>query len=162
GGAHCFKYGFTVHHVLGADVVLPDGSHIRVGGGAVDAPGLDLLAAIIGSEGTLGIVTSATLRLLRRPEDVLTLLAAFRSTDDAGDAVAALIARGIVPAAVEMMDRLTIQASEAAVHAGFPDADAVLIVELDGPRSEVRALQGAVEAVCREAGALSLEIARDE
>ncbi len=161
GGAHCFKYGFTVHHVLGAEVVLPDGELVQLGGGGPDPAGLDLLAVIVGSEGTLGIVTKATLRLLRRPEDVVTLLAAFDTTDDAGEAVSALIAQGIVPAAVEMMDRLTIQASEASVHAGFPDANAVLIIELDGPRSEVEGLRTAVEEVCREAGARSLEVARD-
>ena len=160
GGAHCFKYGFTVHHVTGVEFVLPDGELIQVGGGALDAPGFDLLAAIVGSEGTLGIVTKATLRLLRRAEETVVLLAAFESTDHAGDAVSALIARGIVPSAIEMMDRLTIQASEASVHAGFPDAAAVLIVEVDGPRSEVEALHGAVEDVCRAACAQSVTVAR--
>jgi glycolate oxidase len=135
GGAHCLKYGFTVHHVLGVDVVLPDGELVTLGGPTLDAPGLDLLGVLIGSEGTLGVVTSATLRLLRKPEAVLTLLAAFDSIDEAGAAVSSIISHGIVPAAVEMMDRLTIRAAEAAVHPNFPDREAVLIVELDGPQA---------------------------
>jgi glycolate oxidase len=162
GGAHCLKYGFTVHHVLGVEAVLPDGELVSFGGAVLDAPGLDLLAAIVGSEGTLAIVTKATLRLLRRPEAVLTLLAGFNSIDDAGEAVSAIIGCGIVPAAVEMMDRLTIEAAEAAVHPGFPDADAVLIVELDGPQVEVDELFAMVEAVCRRTGATTVEVARDE
>ena len=121
GGAHCLKYGFTVHHVLGVEAVLPDGELVQLGGGALDAPGLDLLGVLVGSEGTLAVVTKATLRLLRRPEAVLTLLAGFDSIDAAGEAVSAIIACGIVPAAVEMMDRLTIDAAEAAVHPEFPD-----------------------------------------
>jgi glycolate oxidase len=161
GGAHCLKYGFTVHHVLGVEAVLPDGDLVRLGGPVLDAPGLDLLSVLVGSEGTLAIVTQATLRLLRRPQAVLTLLAGFDSIDAAGAAVSAIIARGIVPAAVEMMDRLTIEAAEAAVHPRFPDASAVLIVELDGPQSEVDEQFAVVETVCRELGASSVEIARD-
>jgi glycolate oxidase len=161
GGAHCLKYGFTVHHVLGVEAVLPDGELATFGGAALDTPGLDLLAAIVGSEGTLAIVTRATLRLLRRPEAVLTLLAGFDSIDAAGEAVSAIIGCGIVPGAVEMMDRLTIDAAEAAVHPGFPPTDAVLIVELDGPAVEVDEQFAMVEAVCRRAGARTVEIARD-
>jgi glycolate oxidase len=162
GGAHCLKYGFTVHHVLGVEVVLPDGELVQLGGATLDTPGLDLLGALVGSEGTLGIVTKATLRLLRRPEAVLTLLAGFDSIDEAGDAVSAIIARGIVPAAVEMMDRLTIDAAEAAVQPRFPATNAVLIVELDGPQMEVDELFAIVEAVCRQSGARTAEIARDQ
>ncbi len=161
GGAHCLKYGFTVHHVLGVEAVLPNGDLIHAGGGALDTPGLDLLGVLVGSEGTLAIVTKATLRLLRRPEAVLTLLAGFRSIDAAGEAVSRIIGCGIVPAAVEMMDRLTIDAAEAAVHPNFPATDAVLIVELDGPRVEVDELFSTVEAVCRRAGAVTIEIAND-
>jgi glycolate oxidase len=161
GGAHCLKYGFTVHHVLGVEAVLPNGDLVQIGGATLDPPGLDLLGVLIGSEGTLGVVTKATLRLLRKPEAVLTLLAAFNSIDEAGAAVSAIISHGIVPAAVEMMDRLTIQAAEAAVHPNFPDTDAVLIVELDGPQVEVDELFEVVEHVCRAAGAASVEIARD-
>ncbi|MFN7913988.1 MAG: FAD-linked oxidase C-terminal domain-containing protein [Vicinamibacterales bacterium] len=162
GGAHCLKYGFTVHHVLGAEVVLPNGDLVTIGGTTLDVPGLDLLGVLIGSEGTLGVVTKATLRLLRKPEAVLTLLAAFDSIDAAGGAVSSIISHGIVPAAVEMMDRLTIKAAEAAVHPNFPDREAVLIVELDGPQIEVDELFAVVERVCREAGAVSVEIARDQ
>ena len=119
GGAHCLKYGFTVHHVLGLEAILPDGSRVRFGGAVPDAPGFDFVGAIVGSEGTLAVVTEVTLRLLRTPERVRTLLAAFGSTDAAGETVSGIIAAGIIPAAVEMMDRLTIEAAEAAVHAGF-------------------------------------------
>ena len=132
GGAHCLKYGFTVHHVLGVEAVLPDGKMIHLGGAALDPPGLDLLGVLVGSEGTLAVVTKVTLRLLRKPAAVKTLLAAFDSTEAAGDAVSGIITAGIIPAAVEMMDRLTIEAAEAAVHPNFPQTEAVLIVELDG------------------------------
>ncbi len=162
GGAHCLKYGFTVHHVLGVEVVLPSGDLVTIGSSTLDTPGLDLLGVFIGSEGTLGVVTKATLRLLPKPDAVLTLLAAFDSVDQAGGAVSAIIAHGIVPAAVEMMDRLTIQAAEAAVHPNFPECEAVLIVELDGPAIEVHELFEVVERVCRECGAVSVEIARDQ
>lgn len=161
GGAHCLKYGFTVHHVLGATVVLPNGEVVTLGGPTLDPPGLDLLSVIVGSEGTLGIVTEATVRILARPEAILTLLAGFASIDAAGAAVSTIIAKGIVPAAVEMMDRLTIDAAEAAVHPNFPGSNAVLIVELDGPGVEVRELFNTVEQVCRECGAETLEVAQD-
>jgi glycolate oxidase len=160
GGAHCLKYGFTVHHVLGVEAVLPDGEIIRLGGPTLDSPGLDLLGVLIGSEGTLAVVTEATLRILRRPQAVLTLLAGFASIEAAGEAVSAVIGQGIVPAAVEMMDRLTIDAAEASVHPNFPPSNAVLIVELDGPSVEVHELFETVEAVCRASGAESVEIAR--
>ena len=162
GGAHCLKYGFTVHHVMGVEVVLPDGELVRLGGEALDSPGLDLLGVLVGSEGTLGVVTKVTLRLLRRPETVQTLLAAFDSTDAAGNAVSDIISAGIIPAAIEMMDRTTIRAAEAAVHPGFPDAEAVLIVELDGPRTEVAALFAQVEEVCTRNAGWGLQVARDE
>jgi len=162
GGAHCLKYGFTVHHILGVEAVMPDGELVHIGGSALDSPGLDLLAAIVGSEGTLAVVTKATLRLLRSPEAVRTLLAAFSSTDQAGDAVSSIIAAGIIPAAVEMMDRLTLEAAEAAVHSGFPQSDAVLIVELDGPAVEVTELFARVEQICREAGATEILIAKND
>ena len=140
GGAHCLKYGFTVHHVLGVEAVLPDGELITVGGPALDPPGLDLLGVIVGSEGTLAVVTKVTLRLLRKPASVKTLLAAFDSTEAAGNAVSGIIGAGIIPAAVEMMDRTTIEAAEAAVHPQFPPSEAILIVELDGAEAEVTAL----------------------
>src|SRR5436190_20055979 len=104
GGAHCLKYGFTVHHVMGVEAVLPNGDVVHLGGPALDAPGLDLLAALVGSEGTLAVVTKVTLRILRVPEGVRTILAAFGSTDAAGAAVSEIISAGIIPGAVEMMD----------------------------------------------------------
>ncbi|HYM25312.1 MAG TPA: FAD-linked oxidase C-terminal domain-containing protein [Vicinamibacterales bacterium] len=161
GGAHCLKYGFTVHHVLGVEAVLANGEMIQIGGSAVDPPGLDLLGVLVGSEGTLAVVTKATLRLLRMPESVRTILAAFASTEAAGNAVSDIIAAGIIPAAVEMMDRLTIEAAEAAVHPNFPKAEAVLIVELDGPAIEVSEQFRSVEDICRRACGTETQIARD-
>ena len=163
GGAHCLKYGFTTNHVTGLEVVVPDGTVVRLGGRAPDPPGYDLIGAFVGSEGTLGITTEVTVRLTRAPETVRTLLAAFPSTDEAGGAVSAIIGAGVVPAAIEMMDALAIEAAEAAVHCGYPDgAGAVLIVELDGPRAEVEAQFTEVERHCHEHGAFEIRIARDE
>jgi len=163
GGAHCLKYGFTAHHVTGLEVVLPDGTVERLGGHAPDAPGYDLVGAFIGSEGTLGIATEVTVRLTRAPESVRTLLAAFPTMDEAGAAVSAIIASGIVPAAIEMMDALSIEAAEAAVACGYPPgAGAVLIVELDGPAEQVETDGTAVERHCRDAGAFELRLAVDD
>jgi len=162
GGAHCLKYGFTVHHVLAAEVVLPSGELVQMGGDLADTPGPDLLGLLIGSEGTLGIATKITVRILRRPEAVQTLLAAFDTIEQGGAAVSGIIGAGIIPAAIEMMDRLAIEAAEAAVHPGFPAADTVLIVELDGPDAEVRGLFDTVEHICRQNGAVSIEVARTE
>src|ERR1700731_4751203 len=133
GGAHCLKYGFTTTHVLGLEVVLPDGSLVHFGGKFLDMPGYDLMGVFVGSEGTLGIATKVTLRIVKRPECVRTLLAAFPSTNEAGAAVSDMIAAGMLPAAIEMMDNLAIQAAEAAVHANYPNCGALLLVELDGP-----------------------------
>jgi glycolate oxidase len=162
GGAHCLKYGFTVHHVLGLEAVLPNGEMVHLGGAALDPPGLDLVGALVGSEGTLAVVTRVTLRIVRVPESVKTILAAFDSTEAAGVAVSEIIAAGIIPAAVEMMDAVAIRAAEAAVHPNFPPADTILIVELDGPSSEVRELFAVVEETCRRAGATTVEVAPDE
>jgi glycolate oxidase len=159
GGAHCLKYGFTVHHVVEVEAVMPDGELLRIGSRLADAPGPDLLALMIGSEGTLGIVTKVIVRILRKPEAVQTLLAAYDSLRDAGTAVSDIIAAGIVPAAVEMMDALALRAAEAAVHPNFPPADTVLIVELDGPSAEVQELFVTVDAICRRAGATVVEVA---
>jgi glycolate oxidase len=159
GGAHCLKHGFTVNHVLAATVVLPDGEAVELQAGD---PGPDLLGAFVGSEGTLGIATRVTLRLLRRPEAVRTLLAAFDSTDAAGAAVSDVIAARILPSAIEMMDALTREAAEKAVGAGYPPAEAILIVELDGPASQVEDDLAAVEAVCRANGATELRVAASE
>src|SRR6266516_3110791 len=150
GGAHCLKYGFTVNHVLAADVVLPTGELVTI---SRHDPGPDLLGVFVGSEGTLGIAVKITVRVLRLPETVRTLLAAFATTDAAGDAVSHVIAAGILPAAIEMMDALTLEAVEAAVAPGYPaGAGAVLIIELDGPAAQVLEDSAAVEAICRECG----------
>jgi glycolate oxidase len=162
GGAHCLKYGFTVHHVLGVEAVLPNGELVHIGGALVDTPGPDLLGLIVGSEGTLAVVTSITVRILRRPETVQTLLAAFDTIDAGGAVVTDLIGAGIVPAAVEMMDALAIRAAEAAVHPNFPPADTVLIVELDGPAAEVTALFEIVVRTCTRHGATAIEVAQTE
>src|SRR5205085_2354044 len=159
GGAHCLKHGFTVNHVLAADVVLPDGELVTL---SRDDAGPDLLGVFVGSEGTLGIVVRVTVRILRVPETVRTLLAAFATTDAAGDAVSHVIAAGILPAAIEMMDALTLEAVEAAVAPGYPEgAGAVLIVELDGPAAQVVEDSAAVERICREQGAFELRAAED-
>src|SRR5437879_6572417 len=148
GGAHCLKYGFTTHHVLGVEAVLPDGELVHIGGAFVDTPGPDVLGLLIGSEGTLAIVTKIIVRILRRPEAVQTLLAAFDTIDAGGGVVSDVIGAGIIPAAIEMMDALAIKAAEAAVHPNFPPSDTILIVELDGPASEVNALFELVHAIC--------------
>jgi glycolate oxidase len=163
GGAHCLKYGFTTNHVLGVEFVEPSGEVVELGGKAPDPPGYDLLGAIVGSEGTLGIATRVTVRLTRAPECVQTLLAGFDGTDAAGQAVSAIIAAGVIPAAVEMMDALAIEAAEAAVHCGYPQgAGAVLVVELDGPSSEVDAQFAQVRELCEKAGAFEIRIAADD
>ncbi|HJY92569.1 MAG TPA: FAD-binding protein, partial [Candidatus Acidoferrum sp.] len=153
GGAHCLKYGFTTTHVLGLEVVLPDGSIVHLGGKTLDNPGYDLAGVFVGSEGTLGIATKVILRIVKRPECIRTLLAAFPATNEAGAAVSGIIAAGMLPAAIEMMDNLAIQAAEAAVHANYPNCGALLLVELDGPVAEVEALMQSVEAICEKNGA---------
>jgi glycolate oxidase len=163
GGVHCLKYGFTTNHVMGAEVVLPDGSVVHIGGGrSPDAPGYELLGAFVGSEGTLGIATKITLRLVRKPEAVRTLLAAFKDTEEAGGAVSGIIGSGIVPAAIEMMDALTIEAVETQVAPGFPEAGAVLIVELDGPEAEVASQFDHVINVCEMNDASEIRVAQDD
>lgn len=162
GGAHCLKYGFTTTHVLGLDVVLPDGSLIHLGGKTLDAPGYDLCGVFVGSEGTLGVATKMILRIVKQPECVQTLLAAFPSSHEAGAAVSGIIAAGMLPAAMEMMDRLAIEASEAAVHANYPMCDALLLVELDGPVAEVAALMEQVHEICRAHGAWEIRVAQSE
>jgi glycolate oxidase len=163
GGAHCLKYGFTANHVTGVELVTPTGEMIRIGGKAPDPTGYDLLGMVVGSEGTLGVATEVTVRLVRLPESVRTLLAAFPSTDEAGAATSAIIGAGVVPAAIEMMDALAIEAAEAAVQCGYPQgAGAVLIVELDGPAAEVEQQFEQVEQLCRADGASEIRIAADD
>ena len=163
GGAHCLKHGFTVHHVTGLTLVLPGGDVVELGGKALDPDGPDLLGVVVGSEGTLGIVTRITLRVVRAPQVVRTLLAGFRTMDAAGAAVSGIIAAGILPSAIEMMDRLTIEAAELAVSPGYPEgAGAVLLVELDGVTEEVEADVAEVERICEECGAFELRTAANE
>jgi glycolate oxidase len=159
GGAHCLKYGFTTNHVLELEVVLADGEVVRLD----REGGLDLLGAFVGSEGTLGIATEVVVGVLPRPQRVETLLAAFPSTDAAGEVVSAVIAAGIVPAAIEMMDAVTIRAAEAAVGAGLPlDAGAVLLVELDGPAAEVEVTLKGVRECCAAGLATEVRVAATE
>jgi glycolate oxidase len=162
GGAHCLKYGFTTNHVLAAKVVLSDGSVVDLGGPAPDAPGYDLLAALVGSEGLVGIVTEVTLRLLRKPEVTRTFFATFPSTDEAGNAVSGIIAAGILPAAIEMMDRLAIAAAKAATGLDWPDVGAALLMDADGTAAEVEHVSARAIEVARAAGALEIRVPRDE
>ena len=130
-------------------MVTAAGDVVRLGGAVPDTPGYDLLGVVVGSEGTLGIVTEVILRLVPRPPTCITTLAAFDSMESAGNAVSAIVSEGILPAAVEMMDRLTLEAAEAAVHAGYPDCEALLLVEVDGPDAECRTVLAAVDRICR-------------
>jgi glycolate oxidase len=160
GGPHCLSLGVTVNHILGLEVVLHDGSVVRLGGKSPDSPGLDLTGLLVGSEGTLAVVTEATVRLLPLPEAVRTTLALFASVEAASEAVSDLIGRGLVPSALEMMDRLALSAIEAAFHAGYPpEAGAVLLVEVDGLLEQVEAQAALVDVVCRAAGALEIRVA---
>ncbi|OLT44207.1 glycolate oxidase subunit GlcD [Saccharomonospora sp. CUA-673] len=160
GGAHCLKYGFTTNHVLSMTVVLPDGEIVTLGEDSGEQLGPDLRGVFIGSEGTLGIVCEITVRLLRAPETVRTLLADFPSVTDAGEVVSDLVAAGIIPAAVEMMDNLAIQAAEKAVAAGYTlTTPAALVVELDGPEVECSAQFDQVRQICERHGCTRLHIA---
>lgn len=163
GGPHCLKYGVTTNHVLGLEVVLASGEVVEIGGWSPDPPGYDLTGVFVGSEGTFGIVTKIVVRLLKRPEAVSTMLLVFETIADASAAVSGIIARGIIPAAIEMMDTLSIQAVEEGTHAGYPtDAGAVLLVELDGAHAEVAALKDPVIAVGRESRMREVRIAKDD
>jgi glycolate oxidase len=162
GGAHCFKYGFTTNYVCGLEVVLPDGEVVHLGGAELDRPGYDLHGVFVGSEGTLGIATAITVRVVPAPEAVRTLVAFFETPGRAGHAVSAIVSAGVVPGAIEMMDRLTMDASEQMAHAGWPsDAGAALLVELDGPKRECDGLFDDVRRLCDQAGATGVVVARD-
>jgi len=161
GGAHCLKYGFTTNHVLGARVVLGDGSIVDLGGPVLDAPGYDLRGAFVGSEGTLGVVTEVVLRILRKPEATRTFFATFPSTDEAGHAVSLIIAAGIVPAAIEMMDRLAIVAIKAATGVDWPDVGAALLMDVDGTAAEVEHTAAEATRLSQEAGAIEIRVPRD-
>jgi glycolate oxidase len=162
GGAHCLKYGFTANHVLGLRIVLATGDVVELGGPSLDLPGYDLTGVVVGSEGTLGVVTEVTLRLLRTPEATRTFFATFPSTDEAGDAVSAIIASGIVPAAIEMMDRLAIVAAKAATGLDWPDVGAALLMDVDGPIAEVEHTSESAVALVRKAGALAVRRPADD
>jgi len=164
GGPHCLKYGMTTNHILGLEVVLPTGEVVHLGGAGSDALGYDLLGAFVGSEGTLGIATQITVRLTRTPQAVITLLADFLDINDASRAVSTIIAAGLLPAALEMIDGVTIRAVEASVlAAGYPtDAAACLIVELDGLRAGLEAQASLAAEICRRHGARAVREARDE
>ena len=162
GGPHCLKYGVTTNHILGLEVVLPDGRVVWTGGRADGAPGYDLTGALVGSEGMLGIVTKALVRLTPKPEATLVQLAAFADIDSASQATSRIIGAGILPAALEMMDNLTIQAVEPAFHAGYPmDAGAVLLIETDGNPEEVRELGADITRICQECAATDVGAATE-
>ncbi len=163
GGPHTLKYGVTTNHVLGLEIVTPEGEIVWLGGKTRDAPGYDLAGVFVGSEGTFGVATKIVVRILKKPQAVKTVLAVFDQVDHASEAVSAIIARGLVPAAVEMIDQLTIQAVEDAFGCGYPrDAAAALLVELDGLRVGMEAQAERIVEACRDAGAREVRTARDE
>jgi len=163
GGVHCLKYGLTTNNVMGVEMVLMDGEVIRIGGKHLDAPGYDMLGVITGSEGLLGVITEVTVRILKKPETAKAVLLGFSSVEAGGDCVAAIIADGIIPGGMEMMDTFAIQAAEEFVEAGYPlDVTALLIVELDGPAAEVEHLIERVEAIAKEQGATYLKVSENE
>ena len=164
GGPHCLKYGITVNHVLGLQVVTGAGELVWLGSKVQERPGYDLTGVFVGGEGTLGLVTAVIVRLTHVPEGVKTLLASFASIDDASETVSAIIANGIVPAALELIDEFFVRAiEEAGIGAGYPKgAGAVLLIELDGPREEVEAQAARIVPICRDHAALEVRVAQDE
>ncbi len=163
GGVHCLKYGLTVHNILALELLTVAGERVSIGSQGLDSPGYDLLALLTGSEGLLGIVVEVTVRLLPSPEAAQVVMAGFASVSAAGDAVGAVIAAGIIPAGLEMMDRLAIQAAEDFARAGYPrDAEALLLCEVDGTAEEVATCSGRVAELFRLLGATSIVVSRDE
>ncbi len=163
GGVHCLKYGLTANNVLGVEMVLINGEVIRLGGRHLDAEGYDLLGVLTGSEGLLAVVTEITVRILRKPERARALLIGFPTSEQAGQCVADIIGRGIIPGGMEMMDRPAIHAAEDFVHANYPlDCEALLIVELDGPGVEVDHLIAAVEKIAIDNGSTTCRISQSE
>jgi glycolate oxidase len=163
GGVHCLKYGLTVHNLLKVEVLTVEGERMTLGSDALDAPGFDLLALFTGSEGMLGIITEVTVKLLPKPQVAKVLLASFDSVEKAGHAVGAIIAAGIIPGGLEMMDNLAIRAAEDYIHAGYPvEAEAILLCELDGVEADVQDDCERVRAVLETAGASEVRLARDE
>jgi glycolate oxidase len=163
GGVHCLKYGLTTNNVLGVEIVTIEGEIIQLGGRGLEPAGLDLLGLIVGSEGLLGVVTEVTVRILPTPETARALLIGFPDVEGAGRCVAEVIAAGIIPAGMEMMDKPAVHAAEAFVQVGYPlDVEALLIVELDGPEAECSHLLNEVEKIARDNGAVSIRISTDE
>ena len=163
GGVHCLKYGLTTNNVLGIEMVLVNGDVVRLGGKHLDSDGYDLLGLMTGSEGLLGVITEVTVRILKKPETARAVLLGFRSNEDGGNCVAAIIAAGIIPGGMEMMDRPAIHAAEDFVHVGYPlDVEALLIVELDGPQAEVDFLIDEVERIAEENGAVYSRVSASE
>ncbi|MEL3891373.1 FAD-linked oxidase C-terminal domain-containing protein [Ferrovibrio sp. MS7] len=163
GGVHSLKYGLTTNNILGVQMVLITGEVIRLGGKHLDAEGYDLLGVVCGSEGLLGVVTEVTVRILPKPTTQRAVLAGFATSEAAGDCVAKVIAAGIIPGGMEMMDRPAIHAAEDFVHAGYPrDVEALLIIELDGPPAEVDDLLSRVDLIARGCGAVSLRVSESE
>jgi glycolate oxidase len=163
GGVHCLKYGLTTHNLIALEIVTIEGERLRLGSDALDAPGFDLLALMTGSEGLLGVIVEVTVKLLPQPERARVALITFADVHTAGDAVAAIIESGIVPAGLEMLDNPAIRAGEDFVHAGYPtDAAAILLCEVDGTEAEVEEDMGRVRAVVTDCGATEVRISRDE
>ncbi len=163
GGVHCLKYGLTTNNLLGLEMVLTNGEVISLGGKHLDGGGFDLLGLVTGSEGLLAVITEVTVRILREPQTARAVLLGFSSNQAAGDCVTSVIAAGIIPAAMEMMDKPAIHAAEDFIHAGYPlDVEALLIVELDGPEAEVTYLIERIQAIAGDSGALNVRVSRDE
>jgi glycolate dehydrogenase FAD-linked subunit len=163
GGPHCLKYGITVNHVRGLQVVTGAGELLWLGGKAEERPGYDVTGVMVGGEGTLGLVTAAIVRLLHVPEGVKTLLASFSTLEDASETVSAIIGAGMIPSALEIIDEFFVRAIEEGIGAGYPKgAGAVLLIELDGPREEIEAQAARIVPICRDHVALEIRVARDE
>ncbi len=163
GGVHCLKYGMTTNNVLGCELVLMNGEVLRIGGKHLDAAGYDLMGLITGSEGLLGVITEVTVRILKKAECARAVLVGFPSSEDAGECVSRIIASGIIPGGMEMMDGPAIKAVEEFVHAGYPlDVEALLIVEVDGPQAEVDHLIARVEKIAKDCRAVSCRVSNSE
>jgi glycolate dehydrogenase FAD-linked subunit len=163
GGVHCLKYGLTVHNIQQLKIITIEGELLTIGGAGLDSPGFDLLALMTGSEGMLGVIVEVTVKLLPKPESAQVILAAFNDLIKAGAAVGNIISAGVIPAGLEMMDKLAIQAAEDFVHAGYPtDAAAILLCELDGSEAEVEENIASVQNILKQSGATEVRVARDE
>jgi glycolate oxidase len=163
GGVHCLKYGLTTHNIQALEVLTIDGEQLHIGGQALDAPGYDLLAVMTGSEGLLGVITEVTVKLLPRPDIAQVVMAAFDSVDAAGAGVTAVIASGIIPAGLELLDKPAIDAVEQFIHTGYPkDAAAILLCELDGTQADVTAQVERVNQVFTDVGAIDLQVSHNE